>query len=186
MTDRLGRIFGCIGGFATAVAPRPAVAAPGAPAASPAETEIEPPSAPKPERGRRSGRRNDSPPPVGELSSAGTDQGRFEIILGSVTLGVAGALGVVGALSLATGLQKRSDCPYDFEAPRCQLIPPGLDFAAAGLSFALMIPLTAAAALLLRKGVRIRRDYKAFQNTRSGFSVGNTGPGLAASWTLRF
>jgi hypothetical protein len=126
------------------------------------------------------------PPPVGELSSGGTDRGVFEFALGSVTLGAAAALGVVGGFALATGIDKKHSCEYELEAARCQLIPRQLDFASAGLSFGLMVPLTVAGALLLRKGTRIRRDYRRFHARTASLSLSASRSGMAMSWTLRF
>lgn len=125
-------------------------------------------------------------PPLGELSSGGTDQGQFELALGSVTLAAAASLGVVGGFALSTAFEKKDFCQTQFETNRCQLIPPSLDFASAGLSFALMVPLTVAGALLLRKGTRIRRDYRRFHAQAAAFSVSASRTGVGLSWTLRY
>lgn len=126
------------------------------------------------------------PPPVGELSSAGTDRGGFEIALGTVTLAAAATMGVVGSFALATGIEKNDSCETGFENARCQLIPPSLDFASAGLSFGLMVPLTVAGALLLRKGTRIRRDHRRFHAQTAALSLSGRRGGVAFGWTLRF
>jgi len=101
-------------------------------------------------------------PAVGDLSEGGTDSGVLVIGLASVTLATAGALVAFGAIQIQRGRDKQEVCSIDPELNECQIDRPVVRFASAGLSLGLLVPVAVAGALRLRKGVRIRRDYKAF------------------------
>ena len=136
-------------------------------------------------KSKRGKRKDEEPPPLGELSSGGTDRAGLEIGLGVVTLGVVASLGVVGSFAIVTGLNRRHQCQTQFTTD-CDLVTVSSDFAAGGLSFGLMLPLTAAGALLLHKARRIRRDYKAFHAQQAAFALGASRRAVNVSWTLRF
>lgn len=105
--------------------------------------------------------------PVGVLSEGGTDRGALELGLGSVTLVTALGLIAVGSVQIVRGLEKQEACA-SFDRPAdCDLDPPELNFAAAGLSFGVMVPLIVAGSLWLRKGIRINRDWRAVRAAES-------------------
>lgn len=144
----------------------------------------------KPDETRKRKRKRDAgPPPLGELSSGGTDRGTFELILGSVTVGVAATLGVVGAFALGTGIRRREECDFDYTS-YCDVVSPNLDFAAAGLSWGVMVPLTVAGGLLIAKGRRIRNDHRLFHAQPTGLSLRASrnarGTSIALGFGLRF
>lgn len=136
-------------------------------------------------KSKRAARKNQEPPPIGELSSGGTDRAGLEITLGVVTLGVVASLGLVGSFAIVTGMNRRHQCQFQLTTD-CDLVTVESDFAAAGLSFGLMVPLTAAGALLLRKATRIRSDYEAFHAQQTAFALGVSRRSFNVSWTLRF
>ena len=140
-------------------------------------------------RRSRKRKRDAGPPPLGELSSGGTDRGTFELILGSVTVGVAATLGVVGAFALDTGIRRREECDFDYTS-YCDVVSPNLDFAAAGLSWGVMLPLTVAGGLLIAKGRRIRRDHRRFHAQPTGVSLrasrSTRGTAVGLGFGLRF
>lgn len=134
------------------------------PPAPPApELEVALPPAPEPEAEPSTpGPVEPEGPVVGELSEGGTDSGVLVIGLASVTLATAGALIAFGAIQIQRGRDKQEVCDIDPALNECQIDRPVVRFASAGLSFGLSVPVAVAGALWMRKGVRIRRDYKAF------------------------
>lgn len=134
-------------------APAPTLPEPEEPAESEAEAEAE---------SKAEGPVEPEGPVVGELSEDGTDSGVLVLGLASVTLATAGALIAFGAVQIKRGQDKQEVCNIDPALNECQIDRPVVRFASAGLSFGLSIPVAVAGALWMRKGVRIRRDYKAF------------------------
>lgn len=127
-----------------------------------------------------------------ERSRGPQDRGDIEIALGAVTTGVAATLVVLGAVSLARGQQLQRQCSevtiidggqssacsdaFGFDPVRGARI-------SGGLALALAVPIAAGGGLLLRKGVRIRRDWQRQRRVPTGLSlrpwlVGQQGGGL--------
>lgn len=127
-----------------------------------------------------------------ERSRGAQDRGDIEIALGAVTTGVAATLVVLGAVSLARGQQlqrqcsevtiidggQSSDCSdaFGFDPVRGARI-------SGGLALALAVPIAAGGGLLLRKGVRVRKDWQRQRRAPTGLSlrpwlVGQQGGGL--------
>jgi hypothetical protein len=111
-------------------------------------------------------------PEVGVRSAGGTDRGTFEIVLGALAIGVAAGLVATGVVAISEGVTRREQCPYEEATNACALVPYQLDFASGGLSLGLTVPISVAAALLLRKGHRIRQDHRAFHRARAALSPG--------------
>ena len=122
-------------------------------------------------------------PPAGDRSRGGQERGDVEIALGAVTTGVAATLVVLGAFSFYRGeeLQRycketlltsfgdpgqRSGCSdvLGFDPVRGARI-------SGGLALALAVPIAVGGGLLLRKGIRIRRDWQRQRRGPSGLSL---------------
>lgn len=155
-----------------------------APAGSPAPRQAEGPSQDRGGKGHR-GRKDKQP--VGVLSEGGTDRGVLELGLGSVTLATAAGLIAVGSVQIVRGLDKEEACSTFDRPADCDLDPPALNFAAAGLSFGVMIPLIVAGSLWLRKGILINRDWRAVRAAESlSFNVRANGRSFGLGVSGRF
>ncbi len=139
-------------------------------------TQIVPPKH-KPKKGR--------PPKGADTSEGGRRQGVTEISLGAVTGTVSLILVGRGIWELTEMRRLRRECDA-FEGSDelgCQLrnppLHPGL---AAGLSFGFAVPLGVASGLLLARGIRIHKDYKAFRKANPELALqpwaGRGGGGL--------
>ncbi len=130
-----------------------------------AEAEASQPEGPEPEAGGAS---------IGLLSNMGEDRGSFELGLGSVVLGVGVGLLVLGAVELKRARDRKAQCTTnnfgDYDS-NCDLDPAGLIFASSALAFTFSVPAFVGGALLVKKGAKIHRDYRAVKR---------------ASLTLRF
>ena len=111
---------------------------------------------------------------VGVLSEGGRDRGELELGLGSVTLAVGAGLVAIGAIELRRGLDRRARCEAEFN-DACTLDPPGLIFASSALSFAFSVPALVGGSLLLRKGILIHRDWRAFGAMHEGATSSRSG-----------
>ena len=110
---------------------------------------------------------------VGALSDGGEDRGAFELGLGSVVVGVGVGLIVLGSVELARARARREECSrpetYSFS---CDLDPAGLIFASSALAFTFSVPTIVGGALLLNKGAKINRDYRAVQKAQLSLTIG--------------
>jgi hypothetical protein len=98
-----------------------------------------------------------------DTSEGGTRRGVTELALGSITGAVSLLLIGRGAWEITEVKRLRRECEdLDSSDLGCAMrnppLHPGL---AAGLSFAFAVPLAVASGLLLSRGIRIHRDYKA-------------------------
>ena len=106
------------------------------------------------------------PPKDADTSEGGRRQGVTEISLGAVTGAVSLILVGRGIWELTEMQRLRRECDEfgGSDDLGCQLrnppLHPGI---AAGLSFGFAIPLGVASGLLLARGIRIHKDYKAFR-----------------------
>jgi len=116
-------------------------------------------------RRRRDGPEGPEPAPaLGDLSQRGTDNGALEIGLGATAIVVTGALIAHGIYQIFEGRRKEEIClDRATDPPECTFDGPNLRYAGAGLSFGFAVPVAVGAALFLRKGIRINRDYKAYR-----------------------
>ncbi len=138
-----------------------------------------------------------------DLSRKGQDRGDIEIALGSVVTAVATTLVVLGSIGVQRTVALRAYCDRQPEFiaeqpdPRHQAAcsdPLGLDPVrsagiSSGLALAFAIPIAVGGGFLLRKGVRMRKDYKARQAVQRDMSLrpwldGQRAGGLGLS--LRF
>jgi len=127
-------------------------------------------------------------------SRGGQERGDIELALGAVTTGVAATLVVLGAFSFHRGqqlarycdgallIEDRSSCldPLGFNPVRGARI-------SGGLALALAVPIAAGGGLLLRKGIRIRKDWLRQRRAPSGLSLrpwlaGQQGAGVDLSF----
>lgn len=127
-----------------------------------------------------------------DRSRGGQDRGDIEIALGVVTAGVAATLVVLGAFSLYRGQQLQRQCSEAtyIDAAQSSACSDALGFdpvrgarVSGGLALALAVPIAAGGGLLLRKGIRIRRDWQRQRRGPAGLSlrpwlVGQQGAGL--------
>jgi hypothetical protein len=118
--------------------------------------------------------------PPTDRSRGVQDRGDIELALGAVVTGVAATLVVLGAVSLARGQQLQRQCSevtiidggqasacsdsFGFDPVRGARI-------SGGLALALSLPIAAGGGLLLRKGVRIRRDWQRQRQAPAGLSL---------------
>ena len=108
----------------------------------------------------------------------GQDRGDVEIALGAVVTGVAATLVVLGAFSFYRGQELQRYCaqaPLTDFSQRCT-DPLGFDPVrgariSGGLAFALAVPIAAGGGLLLRKGIRMRREWQRERRGPSGLSL---------------
>lgn len=116
----------------------------------------------------------------GERSRGEGDRGDVEIVLGAVTAGVAATLVVLGAYSLYHGQQLQRYCNEEtiVDAGQSSTCSDVLGFdpvrgarVSGGLALALAVPIAAGGGLLLRKGIRIRRDWQRQRKGPSGLSL---------------
>ena len=132
---------------------------------------------------------------VGELSARGTRHGGLELGLGSVLLATAGALVGVGVREFMRAREHVEFCRLQAQIVElddtegidpCVFDPPPLGFAAAGLSWGFSIPLFVGAGMLIERGVRVRRDARAWR-ARSGERSSRLGPrwSLSPWWNVR-
>lgn len=112
-------------------------------------------------------------PTPGDVSRAGRDRGDVEIALGAVTIAVATTLVVLGSVGLYRALALRSTCAAEsaIEPPEC-VDPLGLNPVTGGLvsgslALAFAVPIAAGGGVLLRKGVRMRREFMRRQGPKS-------------------
>ncbi len=103
-----------------------------------------------------------------DRSRGETDRGDVEIVLGAVTTGVAATLVVLGAYSLYRGQELQRYCSDDafVDAGQSSICNDVTGFdpvrgarISGGLALALSVPIAVGGGMLLRKGVRIRRDW---------------------------
>lgn len=97
---------------------------------------------------------------VGTLSAGGTENGALELGLGSAVMAIGVGLAVMGSVDLVRGLDRKRQCENSFEEV-CAIDPPGLVFASTGLAYAFAVPSLVGGAILLAKGARIHRDFRA-------------------------
>lgn len=127
-----------------------------------------------------------------DRSRGETDRGDVELVLGSVTTGLAATLVVLGAYSLYRGQVLQSYCSDDafVDAGQSSICNDVTGFdpvrgarISGGLALALSVPIAVGGGLLLRKGVRIRRDW---QRQRRGLSLRPWLVGQAAGLDVGF
>lgn len=112
-------------------------------------------------------------PTPGDVSRAGRDRGDVEIALGAVTIAVATTLVVLGSVSVARALALRSTCAAEtaIEPPECEdplgLSPVTGGLVSGGLALAFAVPIAAGGGVLLRKGVRMRREFMRRQGPKN-------------------
>ena len=100
-----------------------------------------------------------------DASRTGQDRGDVEIALGAVTTAVAATLVVLGSVSLYRALALRERCAQESAVGLADCSDPlGLDpvtagLVSGGLSLAFAVPIAAGGGVLLRKGVRMRREF---------------------------
>jgi len=124
--------------------------------------------------------RRAKPPPGGDRSRGGQERGDVEIALGAVTTGVAATLVVLGAFSFYRGEELQRYCSEMVlttygDAGRCS---DALGFnpvrgarISGGLAFALAVPIAVGGGLLLRNGIRIRRDWQRQKRGPGGLTL---------------
>ena len=136
-----------------------------------------------------------------DLSRRGQDRGDVEIALGAVTTAVATTLVILGAVGIQRTVALGAYCGqppnYIDERPGGQRDaacsdPLGIDPVVAGavssgLAIAFAVPIAVGGGFLLRKGVRMRRDYKAREDVRKSMSLrpwldGQRGGGLGLAF----
>jgi hypothetical protein len=130
-----------------------------------------------------------------DRSKGGHDRGDVEIALGAVTVGVAATLVVLGAVSLAHGQQLQRQCsqPTIIDGGQSSSCSDILGFdpvrgarISGGLALALSVPIAVGGGLLLRKGVRIRRDWQRQRRAPAGLSLRPWLMGQSAGLDLGF
>ncbi|MBA3547958.1 MAG: hypothetical protein H0T76_15855 [Nannocystis sp.] len=114
----------------------------------------------------------------GEQPRRGQDRGDVEIALGALTTGVAATLVVLGAFSFHRAQELEDYCG---ETRLTTIGDPCTDLLgfkpvrgariSGALEFALAVPIAVGGGLLLRKGIRLRRDWQKQQRGPSGLSL---------------
>jgi len=125
--------------------------------------------------------------PVGELSKQGTRHGALEFGLASVMIGVGLGLVAFGSIELIRTREHARFCAQGGGGSGldpCLFDPPGLGYAAAGLSWGFSIPLLVGSGLLFVRGARVREDAKRVAQANMTAGWHRSGGGL--SLTLRF
>ena len=128
---------------------------------------------------------------IGRLSQGGDDSGAFELGLGSVVTVVGLGLIVAGSIDLRSGIERKRFCEVQW-TENCNLDPPGLIYTSSVLAFTFSVPALVGGALLLNKGAKINRDYRAVRRAQSSvaFIPARSGRqrarGGVLSWRLRF
>lgn len=146
-------------------------------AEEPRVKRIEP--APRNARERRAQRRTE------DASEGGRRNGILELTLGSIATTVSAVLIGRGGWELARADEAREHCDDGSIDPACSSTNPARgNYIAAGLSFGFSVPIAIAGGLLLARGVRIHRDYRAHRarevTVRSWGSA--DGAGLSVRW----
>lgn len=118
--------------------------------------------------------------PAADRSRGEGDRGDIEIALGAVTTGVAATLVVLGSFSFYRGQQLQRYCSdvAFIDAGQASSCTDVLGFdpvrgarISGGLALALAVPIAVGGGLLLRKGVRIRRDWQRQRRGPAGLSL---------------
>lgn len=118
-------------------------------------------------KARRQDRRADV-----DRSEGGTRRGVLELSLGSVVAGASGLLIGRGIWEIGEARRTEDACNEGRDLIDCTFANPGRQGRiAAGLSFGFAAVLGVAATFLLVRGVRINRDYRAFQAAQARLSV---------------
>lgn len=130
----------------------------------------------------------------------GQDRGDIEVALGAVTAAVSATLVGLGVYSAWRSVRLRQYCAggpdlttiedtdplYESVCNSLLEVDPARSAAiSAGLSFAFSLPIAVASGLLLRKGVRMRREYKRVHSlSLQPWSPGLRGGGVAIGWSF--
>jgi hypothetical protein len=120
-------------------------------------------------------------------SEQGTKRGELEFALAGVMLGVGVGLAAYGGVELDRTRAHQRFCAQGFGSEgldSCQLDPPGLGYAAVGLSWAFAVPLVIGSGLLFARGARIHADAKRYARTSLAPWWSRGGAGLLVA--LRF
>lgn len=125
---------------------------------------------------------------LGLASKDGADSGVFELGLGTVVTAVGVGLIVAGSVDLRSGIFRKQSCAVEW-SENCNLDPPRLIFASSILAYSFSLPALIGGALLLNKGGKINRDYRAVRRTQSSWSLAPAHAfrhGAVFHWRLRF
>ena len=128
---------------------------------------------------------------LGLASKDGADSGVFELGLGTVVSAVGVGLIVAGSVDLRSGIRRKESCAVEWSG-NCDLDPPRLIFASSILAYSFSLPALIGGALLLSKGAKINRDYRAVRRAQSSWSLvpahafHRGGRGAGFRWRLRF
>ncbi len=130
-----------------------------------------------------------------DLSRGGRERGVVEFALAGVTAATSVTLISLGAYQLHRGIEIRDYCeslPIDADKSVC-ITPNGDPYVNAvvssTLSFFFAVPMTVASGFLVRRGLRIQRDYKRVRDARSArlhTTPWATPRGAGLGFTLRF
>lgn len=117
-----------------------------------------------------------------DRSEGGTRRGVLELSLGSVVLASSGLLIGRGTWEIVTSRRFARRCETgESSAVSCQLLNPRRNGqVAAGLTFSVAALLGVAGGFLLARGLRINRDYRAFQRREQG----QPGSSTALRWRV--
>ncbi len=122
-----------------------------------------------------------------DLSRGGQRRGVTEIVLGAIAGGAAVALVGRGVWEIFEGRRVRRECATEFVDTACNRPNPGNGgFIAAGLSFGLVVPFSVASGLLLYRGTKINRAYKAWKKSQGSVSMAVGPRSAGVGLTLRF
>ena len=118
-----------------------------------------------------------------DLSQGGERRGITEIVLGSLTGATAVALIGRGIWEITVGQKVKRECESaDTVDIACERPNPGNGgFIAAGLSFGLVVPFGVASGLLINRGVKVNRAYKAWKAKQGtvAFTAGRNTAGVS-------
>ncbi len=120
-------------------------------------------------------------------SEQGTRRGELEFGLASVMLGVGVGLFAFGGVELDRTRTHQRYCAQGYGSSgldSCLLDPPGLGYAAVGLSWAFAVPIVIGSGLLFARGARIHADAKRYPRTSLAPWWSRGGGGFA--FALRF
>lgn len=136
-----------------------------------------------------------------DLSRGGRERGAVEFTLAGVTAALSATLITIGAVQLHRGLEIRDYCATPVGAPpelpddpACYPLtgdPYRNAAVSSGLSFFLAVPVAVASGFLVRRGLRVKRDYQEWRAANPGLArarlspwAGSQGGGVALQ--LRF
>ncbi|NVB38461.1 hypothetical protein G6O69_11515 [Pseudenhygromyxa sp. WMMC2535] len=122
---------------------------------------------------------SDAAAPLGELSEQGSRRGALEFGLATVMTGAAIGLIAYASVELVRAGDRKDQCSEGgglSSLDPCNLDPPGLGYAAAGLGYAFSVPLLVGAGLLFARGARVLTDARRWGSRLEGRQLG------AAPW----